>query len=1051
MTSQLIGRDHPVGLLRAEIGRALDSHGGLVLVTGEAGIGKTTLVTGGVEEAKRAGALVLGGSCWQSDGAPGYWPWVQVIRAMRRAPEWSSVGADAAEVLAILLGERSGAGQEVFEGFRLYDAVTTALVSVAQSRPVVVVIDDLHWADTASLKLLEFAARHTWFERLLLVGTYRDAEAETPDHPLAPLIMPLVAKATCISLTGLGRDEVGALMTRTAGRAPEPSLVDEVHRRTGGNPFFVEQTARLWQGGGSVTAIAPGVRDAVQKRVSLLPQQVAALLTDASVLGREFHRDVLAALAGLPAARVDGLLGQAVASRLVVQLTEGRLGFAHDLVRETLYESLGEGAAARHARVIVALDADPALAAHILPADQARHAYRAGHELPPAVTVERLLSAAGEAHGRMAIEESIGHLRKAADRGEGLEPRRRAMIAMELSACLFHLNDVGETRATLESAWTFAQQTGDADILARVAISYYRIDGPGMLGGTSGGRSSEVVRLAHRALIGGDPATTPDAMAHELTIHIAATARAGDDDEALAFGLAARHDVLFGLGTAAERIELTSEMATVARRGGDADTEHFATSLRWVALLEAGDPAYLDQFAESTAFALRVGGERLVFSARVDQSIIMTLAGRFAEAEEFLRGAMEVVDDDSRHAFDFMADHILWAVLLHQGRFAEIPPVLARLETTGHSQTELLRGITALQAGDLDTALTALPDDRDSYPRAFAPLGLRFIAHAAADSGDPALAGWAEERLAPHSGDWLVSIGGCDIAGPVDHWLGVLAASRGNWNEAISRLTDARRSAVAMDARPWVVEAGVRLGQALLATGDRERGRVMLDESAAEGAELGMGHIRAQIARARMEERPPPATRRHGAEAGRLSPTFRREGDVWELAYDGVVVRMPDAKGLRDLHILLGAPGTDVPAVRLLDPEGGREVVAARSFGGDPVLDDEAKARYRRHLTRLDDEIDRATTLGDDDRAATLDREREALLAELRAAAGLAGRDRRLGDEAERARKTVTARIRDTLRKLGERHPSLASHLRASISTGSSCRYRPDSPVGWRL
>lgn len=1049
MDSQLIGRAHPAGLLRAEIGRALDSHGGLVLVTGEAGIGKTTLVTGGVEDAKRAGALVLGGSCWQSDGAPGYWPWVQVIRGLRRAAEWSSVGTETADVLAILLGERSGAGKEPFEGFRLYDAVTTALVAVAQRRPVVVVIDDLHWADTASLKLLEFAAQHTWFERLLLVGTYRDVEAEAPGHPLAPLIMPLVAKATCISLTGLGRDEVGSLMARTAGRTPEPGLVDEVHRRTGGNPFFVEQTARLWQGGGSGTAIAPGVRDALQKRISLLSPQVVALLTDASVLGREFHRDVLAALAGLAAARVDGLLGQAVAARLVVELTEGRLGFAHDLVRETLYESLGEGAAGRHARVITALDADPALRAHVLPADQARHAYQAGHELPPAVTVERLLSAADEAHRRMAVEESIGHLRKAAVRGEALEPRRRAMIAMELSACLFHVDDMGETRAALESAWLFATQTGDADVLARVAVSYYRIDGPGMLGGPSGGRSAEVVRMAHRALIGDGPAASPDAMAHELTLHIAATARAGDDDEALAFGLAARHDVLFGLGTAAERIELTSEMETVARRSADTDTEHFAASLRWVALLEAGDPVYLDQFTESTAFALRVGGERMIFSARVDQSIIMTMAGRFAEAEEFLRGAIEVIAADNRHTLAFMVDHVLWAVLLHQGRFAEIPAVLARLETSGHSQADLLRGITALQAGDLDAALRSLPDDGlDSYPRAFAPLALRFLAQAAAESADATLTAWAAETLAPHSGNWLVSIGGCDIAGPVDHWLGVLAAACGRWDEATALLTRARESAVAMEARPWVVEAGVQLGRALLAVGDRERAGALLDESAAEAAEMGMRHIGAKIAQIRREttvRAPAPAVR------PRLAPAFRRDGDVWELAYDDLVVRMPDAKGLRDLHTLLGAPGTDIPAVRLLNPEGGREAVAARSFGGDPVLDDEAKSRYRRHLARLDEEIDRAASLGDDTRAAALDREREALLAELRAAAGLAGRDRRLGDEAERARKTVTARIRDTLRKLGERHPSLASHLRESINTGSSCRYRPESPVRWRL
>ena len=126
-------------------------------------------------------------------------------------------------------------------------------------------------------------------------------------------------------------------------------------------------------------------------------------------------------------------------------------------------------------------------------------------------------------------------------------------------------------------------------------------------------------------------------------------------------------------------------------------------------------------------------------------------------------------------------------------------------------------------------------------------------------------------------------------------------------------------------------------------------------------------------------------------------------------------------------------------------------VRAARRMGGDPVLDDEAKARYKRRLTQLDDEIDRATLRGDDARAATLDRERDALLTELRAAAGLAGRTRRLGDEAERARKTVTARIRDTLRKLDDQHPELAAHLRESVSTGATCVYQPGAPVRWTL
>ncbi|WP_206664115.1 hypothetical protein [Thermomonospora catenispora] len=191
--------------------------------------------------------------------------------------------------------------------------------------------------------------------------------------------------------------------------------------------------------------------------------------------------------------------------------------------------------------------------------------------------------------------------------------------------------------------------------------------------------------------------------------------------------------------------------------------------------------------------------------------------------------------------------------------------------------------------------------------------------------------------------------------------------------------------------------------------------------------------------------------RSRAGRAGEAGGEFRFDGRVWSLTFAGRTVHMPDAKGLRDLHRLLSSPGVDVPAVRLANPEGGVEAVAARSLGGDEVLDEEARVRYKRRLAELEEEIDRAVAVGDDARAAAHDRERASLLAELRAAAGLAGRTRRLGDEAERARKTVTARIRDALRRLERHHPELAAHLRRSVSTGTACAYRPDERVDWRL
>lgn len=408
----VIGREHPAGLLRAEIDRVTTSHGGLVLVAGEPGIGKTTLVTAAAGEARRRGALVLGAACWDSDSAPGYWPWVQVLRGLRRSTDdWALARESAEPALAALLGEaaggtagesadgeaagrRSGDDRVDQEEFALHDAVTTALVAVSQRRPVVVVLDDLHWADPASMRLLRFAAQHTWFERLLLIGTYRDAEVESPEHPLCGLLMPLVAKATTLTLTGLSRDEVAALMTRTAGRAPDADLLDEVHRRTGGNPFFVEQTARIWRADGRIGTIPPGVREAVRGRLAQLPAAVVEALTAAAVLGREFHRPVLAACTGTPAAQADRLLDRAVTARLVVSRGGGRFAFVHDLVRETLYDALpDDDRRSRHAAVVRAVDGAPALAERLIPADLARHAHLAGAHLDPSRAAELLVAA----------------------------------------------------------------------------------------------------------------------------------------------------------------------------------------------------------------------------------------------------------------------------------------------------------------------------------------------------------------------------------------------------------------------------------------------------------------------------------------------------------------------------------------------------------------------------------------------------------------------------------------------------------------------------------
>ncbi|MBF8188679.1 AAA family ATPase [Nonomuraea sp. K274] len=1058
----LIGREHPAGLLRAEITRLVDSHGGLVLVTGEAGIGKTTLVTSAAGEARRRGALVVGGACWDSGSAPGYWPWVQVIRSLRRAAEpaeWAEAEEAAGGSLAALLGEAQST--EAADGFRLYDAVTTALVSLSQRRPIVVVIDDLHFADPASLRLLEFAARQTWFERLLLIGTYRDAEVEPTDHPLRDLLSPLVAKATTITLTGLDRAGVAALMARTTGHDPPADLVADVHLRTGGNPFFVEQTARLWRSGGSASAIAPGVRDALLRRLSLLPRPVSDLLPAAAVLGNEFHRQVLAATVAAPVAHVDRLLELAVVAKLVVTRGGGVFAFAHDLVRETLYDSLDDPRDL-HCAIVAALDRAPGLTAKMLPGDLAGHAYLAGERVDPDRAVDLLLAAARDARARLAGEEQLGHLRRAYELSAATAPRRRAMLALDLGRELHHCGTSEEARRLFDEAAAIADHVDDPELPARVALVFLSHYGQE--------RALDRLRSAHDRLVGGR--VSDERLALDLVFHLAHLARQGGDDDALAFSLWAHHDIIWGPGTAGERVALTGELIAVARRTSDPELEHFASALRWVAMIEQGDPRYLDEFHDYAAKGRRSGKPHLTLSTTVDDSIVAALAGRFAEAESLMSGLRL---DAQHHHFEFMIVHHRWARLSLQGRIEDQEQVLHELRDTEHPCVTLLEALTGLQAGDLDAALRRFADG-EPRDRMVRPLWLRFQAEVAAATRDAALCAQARAALLPYRGRWVVSLFGWDVSGPYDLWRGLLDTAEERWADAIDALTAAHLSADRMRARPWSVLARSHLAHALLgraAPGDAEAAESLFDEVRREAAELGMRQVLSST------RRPPsaaPPTVRGSSTAGGSgavggsaveggSPTeggssavagaavgeFRRDGAVWSLGFAGRVAHMPDAKGLRDLHTLLSRPGDDVPAVRLLDPSGGEVVVAARRMGGDDMLDEEAKSRYRRRLATLDEEIDRAVELGDDRRAAEFDRERAALLEQLRTAAGLGGRTRRLGDEAERARKTVTARIRDVLRKLDHTHPELATHLRATVSTGATCRYHPDVEITWHL
>jgi hypothetical protein len=1046
----LIGREHSSAVLRSAIERTAHSHGGLVLITGEAGVGKSSLATAAVDVARRTGALVLSGSCWDSDGVPDLWPWVQVARALQRTvaePERERIDAGAWEGIAVLLGEHADAPHS---GFALFDAVATVLATLACRRPVVLVMEDLHWADAASLDLLEFVAQHTWFEQVLLVGTYRDDEVDTAGHPLQGRLASLATRAQTLALGGLGPQETRALIERTTGRPPDEDAVETIHRWTGGNPFFVEQAARLNHGGGAATALAPGIREPVQRRLALLPAAVRHALSVAALLGREFHSHVLAEAMGEPDAQVAHLLDQAAVAKLVTLLSEGRCAFAHDLVREALAAEQSEDARrGTHLAVVHAADRSSRVAELFSPPELARHAHLAGDGLAAERAVELLVRAGEDAARRLAGQESLRHYRRAAERVEALPPRTQVTVLLDYCGVMRRLGDDTGLWREYARALDLALRSGESELYARVVLGF-----PYAFEEANFESWRMLVARAHQALLPDRPPQTdsPLAQAREMVEHLVRRAREKDDHEELAFALSSLHSSMCGPGSAQERLTLTRELEHVARHVGDGDLAHIAAALQWVALLELGDPRYLEQFRTFYARVKAEGAPFPLLIGHIDHAMVAGLLGDFDGAEASFTEAQASVDGFSGGPSGGLGlyRHQQWGLLLLQGRYEELDDLHRRAAQGYDALAGVQRALTAINRGDTATARAFLAEQgQGPQPAAevTAPLWWRLRAQVAAATRDPQLGERARSELLPYSGEWLVSLYGYEVGGPADLWLGMAEAASERWDDALERLRAAHASARAMGSRPWAVEACLALAAALLDRGhgdDRESALALLDE--AEGEAAGMRHVPGRVARMRdraaSEGRPTAADRDH---------EFRFVEGMWSLRFDGVTVHMPDAKGLRDLHLLLSSPGVDVPAVRLVNPAGGAEVEAAARMGGDDVLDERAKAEFRRRLAALDELIEGAEAVGDDERAAAHDRERAALLDELRAAAGLTGRTRRLGDAAERARKTVTARIRDTLGRLDRRHPELAAHLREAVSTGARCSYRPATETRWRL
>ena len=1102
-TTGPLGRDDVLGGLSRAIDDAIGGTGRVVLLAGEAGIGKTTLLAEGARLAADRGARVGWGWGWPGEGAPGYWPWIQVIRALGldlpEAAGADSVGAEAA-----------GSAR-----FRFFDELTSLLLAESRIQPLVIILDDLQWADHSSLLLLDFLARRLPAGAAAVLGAYRGTVEPGP-YPAALPLAQVISRSTVVPLAGLAGGAVAELITRVTGEQPgEPAAADML-RRTGGNPFFIEQMCWLIKAGG--TGVPPGVREALAERFAALPEAAIATIGVAALAGHRVAAELVADVTGMSIEDTGAALDVcAKAGLLIADGSPGEFSFGHDLYREY---AAGQVPPARHARlhelIGLALERRMAAGDDVTAAELAWHFVRADPGSRQAYSYS--VQAARHATARLAFDEAAGHWSAALG---AADPGSASVIStlLELADARLRAGAGSDAREAYLRAAALARQDGDVRNLARAALGLQAIgvrmwsppeelidvlaEALAELGSGTDGPDAGLAAL--RARVMASLARTlawygkQVSRARQFAADAVTIARAAQDRQALVFCLLAHHNVIWAPGTARERSVLAREAAALAEQIGDTELLAEARVLTVTDLLELADPAFRDELDAFLRLADASGQPRFRHSALVRRAMLALLGGRYTDAARLIDEAVLLGRECGEpQAADVWSDQS-WDLLSGLGRRAELADYAdAMFPDPDSKQARGVRALVLLAAGDPDGAVEAVAPLTTEDAAAMLRPGLRsqtgngpvdeagdipltrpagrlleaaFVvelitslgrAGAFARPGRPDPSSIAEALytgLAPFAGSAVISGAAISFRGVVDHHLGALAAFIGRDREAAAHLERAVALHQALGARPWELRSRLELGRLLAAgridaagqadaTGTacpaaRDHALAELAEVSAAARKLGMAQLATEAAEAAEVVQPPAP-----AQAGE----FRRHGAVWTIAFAGTTIRMRDAKGLGDLAVLLSAPGREFPAADLVAAAGA--CAAARSalrLGADEVLDETARRQIRGRLADLDEEISEAERWSDPERAARARVERDDLVTYLAAAAGLGGRSRLLGDQAERARKAVTARIRDSVRRIDAAHPVLGAHLRASVTTGTRCSYSPQTPVTWQL
>ncbi len=1012
-----------MGRARAFVGRAAellhleralaDARGGngrFVLVTGKPGIGKTTLVEELLSREQDTRLQLGMGRAWEGAGAPPWWIWREALRPL---------GVD-------LSFPRTLIGDEA--RFACLEIIAEAVRDLADTAPLVLILDDLQWADVASLLAAKLVARSLAGTALLLIGTLRDPTPSNSD--IQDVIADLRREATLVPLAPLGRSEIANLLTRHGVDAA--SAIDATLSLSGGNPLLATRLledagVRDELAGGRTPLVASGLTSVLARHLDQLDAFDQTIVEWAAVSGDPLDVPIIVAASGRSADDVRAAIERGAHAGLLAPASgspRSRL-FTHDLFRNATCERIDPPRRAdMHRAIARALEARPEMEVRI-----AEHLFAADPDDTSAGAALASLRAARAAMARLAYEQAIIMAERSALADERAGRRGSLATALALLAeARFHAGDARGSTAVAERAITIATDVVDeAEPYARAALAVG-------LRRTMGFPDRALVGVLEEALLRMDRCVAEDvAMRCALEARLGAAlqpavdpsraletarraierSRAHGDPALIARTLHEARPAFRLLEPLHERHALDAELLSLATMLRDANlAAHASGRLFWLAI-EAGDAITADlHLAEYERLAQSSGTAQHGLGASTARAARAAMCGAWDEAERILARL-----DATRAQWSGVASVLPTDIVV------TMRAAIGTARADGSHVDVALREAPPMMRPLLELVFDARLGRLESGRRAFAAcaaalLGKEppFIARVLLGEACVLLreTSYAERLTAllePWSGRHAVGTPLAIYWGSVDRLLAGFAALTGDTVRA-ERLYDAAISAEeALGAFPHARQTR------------SERAALLSHRST-----------------------PPRPSRDAARSRTRSGPPIHltHEGDTWVIRFGEEEARTKDVVGLHYLAYLLARPDVAVPAVELF-------AARAHAPGGAPgpmpsgnageILDAKAVASYRARARDLREVLDAAVANSDLGAIEVARHELDLIEDELRAAVGLGGRLRRSGSETERVRVSVTTRIRKAIDRLRERSPLAAHHLGAAIRTGSTCIY----------